>query len=138
MFQSYTGSRMPKTECLEETRHSSRLLLHSSAPYNAETPLHELVEHNYTPEELMYCRNHCKSTVTLFSYDVTDGQFALLPCIGSVPPFSEETFTVNIDGEVEKELEFTISELASTFPRKTVVAALQVSFIEVLPSPHLC
>lgn len=43
-----------------------------------------------------------------------------------MPPFSEETFTVNIDGEVERELEFTIKELTSTFPRKTVVAALQV------------
>ena len=85
----------------------------------------------------MYCRNHCKSTVTLLPYDVTDGQFTLLPCIGSVPPFSEDTFTVNIDGEVEKELEFTISELTSTFPWKTVVAALQVSLIEVLSSHYL-
>ena len=55
-----------------------------------------------------------------------------------MPPFSEDTFTVNIDGEVEKEFEFTISELASTFPRKTVVAALQVSLIDVLSSLYLC
>ena len=72
------------------------------------------------------------------SYDVTNRQFTLLHYTGSVPPFSEDTFTVNIDGEVEKELEFTISELASTFPRRTVVAALQVSLTEVLSSIYLC
>lgn len=42
---------------------------------------------------------------------------------GSLPPFSEDTFRVNIDGQVKKELEFTIKELADMFPRKSVVAA---------------
>ena len=69
---------------------------------------------------------------------MTDSSPYYPPYIGSVPPFSEDTFTVNIDGEVEKELEFTISELASTFPRKTIVAALQVSLIDVLSSLYLC
>lgn len=56
-----------------------------------------------------------------------------------MPPLSEDAFTVNIDGLVEKELEFTIKELADTFPRKSVVAALQVSApsscLDTVPSP---
>lgn len=58
---------MSRTECSEKS-FSGRLLLHSEEPFNAESPLSELVKHEYTPEELMYCRNHCERSYQFSRY----------------------------------------------------------------------
>ena len=44
----------------QEGAHSSRLIVQGGKPFNAEPHAADLVEFPYTPEELVYCRNHSK------------------------------------------------------------------------------
>lgn len=46
---------------LTPEHHSDRLIAHQESPWNAEPDVRELIKYTYTPEELVYCRNHCKS-----------------------------------------------------------------------------
>jgi sulfite oxidase len=41
-----------------EVEHTQQLLVRGRQPFNAEPPASALVEFKYTPEELIYCRNH--------------------------------------------------------------------------------
>ena len=41
-----------------EVEHSDRLVVRGDRPFNAEPVAAGLVEFKYTPEELIYCRNH--------------------------------------------------------------------------------
>lgn len=43
-----------------EPAHSSRLQVRDEKPYNAEPDVAQLIEHELTPDELVYCRNHCE------------------------------------------------------------------------------
>jgi sulfite oxidase len=42
----------------DEPPHSARLVVHGTQPFNAEPPLDALVQHEITPAELVYSRNH--------------------------------------------------------------------------------
>lgn len=59
---------MSRTECSEKL-FSARLLPNSEEPFNAESLLSELVKHEYTPEELMHCRDHSERSYQ-FSHNV--------------------------------------------------------------------
>jgi sulfite oxidase len=85
-----------------EPPHSDLLFVQAQQPFNAEPPVSSLVEFVYTPEELVYCRNH-----------------------GPVREFAEEEYTITIKGAVEREVSISISQLRSSFPKARVVAALQ-------------
>ena len=41
-----------------EVPHVDGLIVRAAQPFNAEPPASALVEFKYTPEELLYCRNH--------------------------------------------------------------------------------
>lgn len=41
-----------------EVEHSDQLIIRGAQPFNAEPLASALVEFVYTPEELIYCRNH--------------------------------------------------------------------------------
>ncbi|KZS94277.1 hypothetical protein SISNIDRAFT_454013 [Sistotremastrum niveocremeum HHB9708] len=84
-----------------EPNHSSNLQIRSKEPFNAEPPVDSLVAHEYTPENLVYCRNH-----------------------GPVPTL-DDTYTLKVDGKVKKELSFPVAALESQFQSHDVVAALQ-------------
>lgn len=95
----------------QEPPHSGLLIVKGTEPFNAEPDISALVEFKYTPEDLIYCRNH-----------------------GPVREIPEENYTININGNLPTEIRFTIQELRATFPRAEVVAALQV--IANLFSPY--
>lgn len=44
----------------KDPEHSDDLLVRDQKPFNAEPDVVHLVEHDITPENLVYCRNHCK------------------------------------------------------------------------------
>ncbi|KAG6896559.1 hypothetical protein C0992_007452 [Termitomyces sp. T32_za158] len=96
-----------------ERPHSDLLKVQGDRPFNAEAPVASLVEFNITPEDLVYCRNH-----------------------GPVREFDEETYSITIKGGVDKELQYTISELKNSFPTVQVVAALQVRLFSWFRSPE--
>src|SRR5271168_2882846 len=81
------------------------LHVHQEKPFNAEPhDLAELINHNITPTELVYGRNH-----------------------GPIPDIKEEDYTLTINGLVDKELNFTLFQL-KRMPKVEIVAALQVRF----------
>ncbi|OCH95336.1 molybdopterin binding oxidoreductase [Obba rivulosa] len=84
-----------------EPQHSVQLIARAEKPWNAEPELDKLVQHNITPEELVYCRNH-----------------------SPIKPLGED-LTVKIDGLVQNKLQLTTKELKDKFERREVVAALQ-------------
>ncbi|KAJ3716182.1 Oxidoreductase, molybdopterin-binding domain-containing protein [Lentinula raphanica] len=85
-----------------EPPHSDKLFVQAQKPFNAEPPAAALVEFAYTPEELVYCRNH-----------------------GPVREFEEDEYRISIKGAVEKDLSISLPQLKSSFPKARVVAALQ-------------
>ncbi|KIK63199.1 hypothetical protein GYMLUDRAFT_41525 [Collybiopsis luxurians FD-317 M1] len=85
-----------------EPPHSDQLFVQAQQPFNAEPSVASLVEFAYTPEELVYCRNH-----------------------GPIREFAEEEYTISIKGAVEREISVSIPQLKSAFPKVRVVAALQ-------------
>lgn len=87
----------------DEPPHSDLLVIKGKEPFNAEPDVSALVEFKYTPEDLVYCRNH-----------------------GPVRTLEIDEYTVSINGLVDIVLKLSISDLRTQFPRAEVVAALQV------------
>ncbi|KAJ3905385.1 Oxidoreductase, molybdopterin-binding domain-containing protein [Lentinula edodes] len=85
-----------------EPPHSDKLFIQAPQPFNAEPPAASLVEFAYTPEELVYCRNH-----------------------GPVREFVEDSYSIAIKSAVEKDILMSVPQLKSSFPKARVVAALQ-------------
>ncbi|OCB85336.1 molybdopterin binding oxidoreductase [Sanghuangporus baumii] len=88
-----------------EVPHVDGLIVRAVQPFNAEPPPSALVEFKYTPEELIYCRNH-----------------------SPVYELDEDTYTVTIDsvdGMLPKSIEIKYKDLKNDFPYAEVVAALQ-------------
>ncbi|KAH8100028.1 Oxidoreductase, molybdopterin-binding domain-containing protein [Cristinia sonorae] len=85
--------------------HELALNVKSEQPWNAQPAVEELIKHPLTPEDLMYCRNHCP-----------------------VKSIDASTFTIRVDGSdglIQRTLEYTLSELKSEFEKVELVAALQ-------------
>ncbi|TFK50008.1 molybdopterin binding oxidoreductase [Heliocybe sulcata] len=85
-----------------QTPFSNRLTVLQEQPYNAEPDTAALIAHPYTPDELIYCRNH-----------------------SPIKSLDAAAFTVSIGGIVQNALQFKLEELKRIFPRVEVVAALQ-------------
>lgn len=83
--------------------HTYAMNVLKESPFNAEPDLKTLVAHELTPIELVYSRNH-----------------------SDIQNINAETFTVKINGAVNKPLELSLADLKSKFPSKIVVAAMQV------------
>lgn len=47
-----------KMDFSREAPHTEGLIVRGEKPFNAEPPASALVAFKYTPEELIYCRNH--------------------------------------------------------------------------------
>lgn len=81
-----------------------RLKVHTDRPCNAETPASELSTF-ITPNEIFYVRNHLW-----------------------VPETSEDTYTLTIDpGTGDDEKTYTLDDLRTKFPSRTITATLQCS-----------
>ncbi len=87
-----------------EPPHSDLLDVQALQPFNAEPPSDALVEFNLTPEELVYCRNH-----------------------GPVRVFPEDDYCITIKGMVEQEMSLSLRDIKASYPKISVVAALQVN-----------
>ncbi|TDL25781.1 molybdopterin binding oxidoreductase [Rickenella mellea] len=85
-----------------EVEHHQHVIVRGRQPFNAEPHGAALVEFKYTPEELMYCRNH-----------------------GPVEDVDEDTYAVTVDGQIPNVQELTIKTLRREFTANSVVAALQ-------------
>ncbi len=79
-----------------------KLIVHTTEPFNAEAPADVLREHFITPQPLYYVRNH-----------------------GEIPVIDENTFSLIINGLVEKELSFSVADLRNNFEAHTIMATLQ-------------
>ncbi len=80
---------------------TSKLLVHTAAPCNAETPLDKLVASWITPNELFYIRSH-----------------------GSAPQVDAERLLLSIEGLVSKPLKLSLKQLQTEFKKQAVVATL--------------
>ncbi|KAF7424337.1 hypothetical protein PC9H_009644 [Pleurotus ostreatus] len=86
----------------EEPPHSDLLVIQGVQPFNAEPRAPALVEFPYTPEELVYCRNH-----------------------GPVRDFDDDAYRVTVKGIVDREVVLSMKALREDFPKVRVIAALQ-------------
>lgn len=86
-----------------EPPHSELLVVKGKEPFNAEPEVSALVEFKYTPEDLVYCRNH-----------------------GPVRELDWREFMVTVNGAVDTPLKLSIWDLRTQFQKTHVVAALQV------------
>jgi sulfite oxidase len=90
-----------------DSLHSDLLNVKGNPPFNAEPPVSALVEFNYTPEDLVYCRNH-----------------------GPVLEFNQDEYFIIVRDASQRELfKSTVSQLRKSFPKAEVVAALQVTLL---------
>ena len=80
----------------------SSLIVRSETPFNAETPLQQLLAAFTTHQRDFYVRSH-----------------------GSVPVLSEATYCLAVRGRVARPLELSMDQLRSGFPRRRVMAAMQ-------------
>jgi sulfite oxidase len=87
----------------DEPPHSEQLFIKGKEPFNAEPEVSALVEFKYTPEDLVYCRNH-----------------------GPVKELGEDEHVVTVNGLVDTPLKLSIRDLRTQFLKAQVVAALQV------------
>jgi len=71
-------------------------------PFNAEPDLGKLIEHDVTPVNLAYIRNH-----------------------GPVPKINSDEYRLTIDGFVKSKKTWTLEEMEKEFEKREVVAALQ-------------
>lgn len=85
-----------------EPRRSPVLKVHTSEPFNAETPSPLLVDHYTTPTDIFYVRNH-------------------LP----VPEVDPSDYALEVSGEGLVPTRLTLADLKTKFEQRTVVAALQ-------------
>jgi sulfite oxidase len=96
-----------------EPPHSELLVVKGKEPFNAEPEVSALVEFKYTPEDLVYCRNH-----------------------GPVRELEEDGYTVTVNGAVDTPLKLSMRDLRTQFQKAQVVAALQVCRMNLVPN-HL-
>lgn len=100
-----------------EPLHSERLVFKGKdlgkEPFNAEPVVSALVGFKYTPEDLVYCRNH-----------------------GPVVELDEDEFNLSINGSVDSSLKLSMYELRTHFPKVEVVAALQVCYVFIGLTPE--
>lgn len=88
-------------EFTEDPPHPSSLSnIQAKEPFNAEPDPALLVQHNITPENLVYCRNH-----------------------GPICQIDEAEYKLRIGDQTE----FTVESLKTAFPHAVVVAGMQVS-----------
>ncbi|KAJ6544829.1 Oxidoreductase, molybdopterin-binding domain-containing protein [Mycena vulgaris] len=85
----------------DEPQRSDQLTVQGTEPFNAEPPAAALVEFEYTPEDLVYCRNH-----------------------GPVCEYPEETYAITVRCADAAPFRISMSELRA-FPKAQVVAVLQ-------------
>ena len=78
------------------------LIVHSTAPFNAEPPLDRLRAAAVTPVELFYVRSH-----------------------GAVPAIDPAQFRLRVDGLVDTPLELSLDGLQRRFAERRVTAAMQ-------------
>jgi sulfite oxidase len=78
------------------------LIVHTTAPINAEPPLAKLREYFITPLNLFYLRNH-----------------------GDFPEIDSKKYHLVVNGMVEQELELSLDTLMNDFQKYTVMATLQ-------------
>lgn len=115
-----------------EVDHSEHLIVRGPRPFNAEPLASALVEFKYTPEELVYCRNHSAfRTVSAYL------SVLILIVAGPVDDINVESYNIIVDGLVKERLTLKWKELKDSFPHATVVAALQVSIVYSLLRSHL-
>lgn len=94
------------------------LLVHTTAPLNAEPPLETLRENFITARESFYVRNH-----------------------GTVPSLDPRAYRLVVNGMVEREMNLSLDTLLNDFPKRTVMATLQCAgnrrdeLIAVAPIP---
>ncbi len=79
-----------------------QLIVHSTEPYNAEPPLHQLRASFATPQAGFYVRSH-----------------------GSIPLLDAGKHRLRVDGRVDTSLDFSMDELRVRFPARSVTATLQ-------------
>ena len=83
-------------------RSKSGLIVRSADPYNAETPLAQLISGYITPQSAFYVRSH-----------------------GEVPQLDASTHCLRVTGKVQRPLELSIEALRQEFPWRTVNAVMQ-------------
>lgn len=77
-------------------------VVHGLSPFNAEASPAALAEHDITPFDVFYARNH-----------------------GPIPEIGIDEWRLTVGGLVEQELTLTFDELTGRFAPRTVVATLQ-------------
>lgn len=85
-----------------ETLTKPTLILHSTAPLNAETPRDKLRAAFITDEDDFYIRSH-----------------------GDIPQLDARTHRIIVDGRVERHLALSLDALQRDFPQKTLTAVMQ-------------
>ena len=93
---------MSESATSELERAEANLVVHSTSPLNAEPPMDRLVSTFITPQKNLYIRSH-----------------------GEVQHLQGATHRLKVAGHVERELEFTVQDLRSRFPHRTLTASLQ-------------
>ncbi|MFE3290065.1 sulfite oxidase [Rhodococcus sp. NPDC059234] len=78
------------------------MIVHEAEPYNAEPPPRALADRALTPVDTFYSRNH-----------------------GPIPRLDPRAWRLSVDGEVERELALSLSDLRSGFEHRTLTATLQ-------------
>jgi sulfite oxidase len=79
------------------------MIVHEDDPFNAETPRAALAEHDHTPVDRFYVRNH-----------------------GRVPEADMDAWRLRVDGLIDRPFELSLDELRDGgLPRREVVATLQ-------------
>ena len=78
------------------------LKVHSRQPFNAETPLDRLVASFVTPQRDLYVRTH-----------------------GEVQHLDEATHRLRVTGQVARALEFSVADLRTSYPVRSVISRLQ-------------
>jgi sulfite oxidase len=81
--------------------HPHPLIVLTHQPYNAETPLALLCQHDLTPNEQFFVRNH-----------------------GDVPTIDPRTHRIAIGGDVRTAMSIGVDELRDRFPNHTITATL--------------
>jgi sulfite oxidase len=99
----------------DEPQRSDMLIVQGTEPFNAEPPAAALVEFDYTPEDLLYKRNH-----------------------GPVCEYPEESYFLTVKCGDTAVLRISAPELRSLFPKAQVVAALQVKRLQNNAPPLTC
>ena len=87
----------------DPSRNHKNLVVRKDYPYNAEPDPVNLVSSFVTPERFFFCRSH-----------------------GSIPDLEEATHRISVDGIHATPHVFSVNELKTQFPKKSVMMAMQV------------